>query len=89
VGLPSRKGELANSAVAIGCSAMPRRAICTMSASSTKSRLTCEPVAHVLIPGPASNTDARPSREPAYACAMTSSCKPGSCHAECDADESA
>ncbi len=37
-GLPSVKGELAKSAVAIGWSAMPTRIFCTMSASSAKSR---------------------------------------------------
>ena len=40
VGLPSRKGELAKSAVTSGCKAMPTRIFWTMSASLTKSRLT-------------------------------------------------
>ena len=40
-GLPSVNGELAKSAVAIGCSAMPTRSYFTMSASDEKSRFTC------------------------------------------------
>ena len=40
-GLPSVNGELANSAVATGCSASDTRSFLTMSASSTKSRLAC------------------------------------------------
>ena len=39
--LPSKKGELANSAVATGCSASATRSFCTMSASDPKSRFTC------------------------------------------------
>ena len=41
LGLPSRNGELANSAVATGCSARPTRNFFTMSASEAKSRFTC------------------------------------------------
>ncbi|MDF2999529.1 MAG: hypothetical protein K0R27_5166, partial [Xanthobacteraceae bacterium] len=41
LGLPSVKGELANSAVAAGCRARPTRSFCTMSASEEKSRFTC------------------------------------------------
>ena len=41
VGLPSRNGELANRAVAIGCKARPMRNIRTIVASEAKSRLTC------------------------------------------------
>ena len=41
LGLPSVKGELANSAVAIGCSARLTRNFFTMSASDAKSRFTC------------------------------------------------
>ena len=40
-GLPSVNGELANSAVAIGCSARLARNFFTMSASELKSRFTC------------------------------------------------
>ncbi len=40
-GLPSAKGELANSAVASGCRASETRSFSTMSASSPKSRFTC------------------------------------------------
>ena len=40
-GLPSRNGELANRAVATGCSARPTRSFLTMSASDEKSRFTC------------------------------------------------
>ena len=38
---PSKKGELAKSAVAKGCSARPTRNFFTMSASEAKSRFTC------------------------------------------------
>ena len=38
---PSKKGELAKSAVATGCSARPTRNFFTMSASEAKSRFTC------------------------------------------------
>ena len=41
LGLPSVNGELANSAVAIGCSATETRSFLTMSASEEKSRLVC------------------------------------------------
>ena len=41
MGLPSTKGEFANSAVAIGCSARLTRNLRTMSASDAKSRFTC------------------------------------------------
>lgn len=41
MGLPSRKGELANRAVAIGCKATPMRIFSTISASSSKSMLVC------------------------------------------------
>ena len=40
-GLPSVKGEFANSAVATGCSASETRSFLTMSASDEKSRLVC------------------------------------------------
>jgi len=40
-GLPSLNGELAKSAVAIGCSARLTRNFATMSASEAKSRLAC------------------------------------------------
>ena len=40
-GLPSVNGELANSAVATGCSASETRSFFTMSASEEKSRLVC------------------------------------------------
>ena len=40
-GLPSVKGEFANSAVATGCSAIETRNFSTMSASDPKSRFTC------------------------------------------------
>ncbi len=40
-GRPSVKGELANSAVATGCSSRPTRSLRTMSASEAKSRFTC------------------------------------------------
>ena len=40
-GCPSVNGELANSAVATGCSASDTRSFRTMSASSAKSRFTC------------------------------------------------
>ena len=40
-GLPSRKGELANMAVATGCKANDTRNFFTMSASEAKSRFTC------------------------------------------------
>jgi hypothetical protein len=40
-GLPSVNGELANSAVATGCSASDTRSFFTMSASEEKSRLVC------------------------------------------------
>ena len=40
-GLPSKNGELANSAVATGCSASATRNLRTMSASDPKSRFTC------------------------------------------------
>src|SRR5271155_6269915 len=40
-GLPSVNGELANSAVATGCSAIDTRSFLTMSASEEKSRLVC------------------------------------------------
>ena len=40
-GLPSVNGELANSAVAIGCNATETRSFFTMSASDEKSRLVC------------------------------------------------
>ena len=41
LGLPSVNGELANIAVAIGCSASPTRSFFTMSASEEKSRFAC------------------------------------------------
>src|SRR5664279_1037417 len=41
LGLPSVNGELANSAVATGCSATDTRSFLTMSASDEKSRLVC------------------------------------------------
>ena len=41
LGLPSVNGELANSAVATGCSARPTRSFFTMSASEEKSWLVC------------------------------------------------
>ena len=41
LGLLSRNGELANSAVATGCSASATRIFWTMSASDAKSRFTC------------------------------------------------
>ncbi len=41
LGLPSVKGELANRAVATGCSARLARNFFTMSASDPKSRLAC------------------------------------------------
>ena len=41
LGLPSVNGELANSAVATGCSASETRSFLTMSASEEKSRLVC------------------------------------------------
>jgi hypothetical protein len=41
LGLPSRKGELAKSAVATGCNASDTRSFFTMSASDAKSRFTC------------------------------------------------
>ena len=41
LGLPSTKGELANSAVATGCRASDTRSLRTMSASLAKSRFTC------------------------------------------------
>ena len=40
-GLPSVNGELANSAVATGCSASDTRSFLTMSASEEKSRFAC------------------------------------------------
>jgi hypothetical protein len=40
-GLPSVKGELANKAVATGCSASETRSFLTMSASDEKSRFDC------------------------------------------------
>jgi hypothetical protein len=40
-GLPSVKGEFANNAVAIGCSASDTRSFRTISASEAKSRLVC------------------------------------------------
>ncbi len=40
-GLPSVNGELANSAVATGCSASDTRSFFTMSASEEKSRFAC------------------------------------------------
>ncbi|MGY3295070.1 hypothetical protein ACVWWP_008137 [Bradyrhizobium sp. LM3.6] len=40
-GLPSVNGELANKAVATGCSASETRSFLTMSASEEKSRLVC------------------------------------------------
>ena len=41
LGLPSKNGEFANSAVATGCKASATRSFCTMSASDPKSRFTC------------------------------------------------
>ncbi len=41
LGLPSRKGEFAKSAVATGCKASATRNFFTMSASEAKSRFTC------------------------------------------------
>ncbi len=41
LGLPSVKGELANNAVATGCSASDTRSFLTMSASLAKSRFAC------------------------------------------------
>ena len=41
LGLPSVNGELANRAVATGCSATDTRSFLTMSASEEKSRLVC------------------------------------------------
>ena len=41
LGLPSVNGELANRAVATGCSAIDTRSFLTMSASEEKSRLVC------------------------------------------------
>ena len=41
LGLPSVNGELANSAVATGCSASDTRSFFTMSASEEKSRFAC------------------------------------------------
>ena len=41
LGLPSVNGELANNAVATGCSATETRSFLTMSASEEKSRLVC------------------------------------------------
>src|SRR5713226_5953307 len=41
LGLPSVNGELANRAVATGCSASDTRSFFTMSASDEKSRLAC------------------------------------------------
>ena len=41
IGRFSVKGELAKSAVAIGCSARPTRILSRISASSEKSRFTC------------------------------------------------
>ena len=50
--LPSTKGELANSAVAIGCSARPTRSFLTMSASLEKSRLVCTVAERYIIEVP-------------------------------------
>ena len=51
-GLPSVKGELANSAVAIGCSARPTRILRTMSASLEKSRFTCTVAVRYIMSRP-------------------------------------
>ena len=40
-GRPSKKGELAKSAVATGCNASATRSLATMSDSEAKSRFTC------------------------------------------------
>ena len=46
------KGELANSAVTIGCSASETRSFLTMSASSEKSRLACTVAERYIIEVP-------------------------------------
>ena len=50
-GLPSKNGELAKSAVAIGCSASDTRNFFTMSASEAKSRFTCTVQVRYIISG--------------------------------------
>ncbi len=52
LGLPSVKGESANSAVAIGCSASDTRSFFTMSASLAKSRLACTVQVRVIMSRP-------------------------------------
>lgn len=51
VGAPFLKGELARSAVAMGCSAMPRRTLSTMSASLLKSKFTCANAGGLRVKG--------------------------------------
>ena len=51
-GLPSVNGELANSAVAIGCSASDTRSFLTMSASDEKSRLVCTVQVRYIMSSP-------------------------------------
>jgi len=52
VGRPSKKGELAKSAVATGCSASATRSFLTMSASEPKSRFTCTVQVRYIIDFP-------------------------------------
>lgn len=51
-GLPSVKGELANSAVAMGWSARLTRNFFTMSASDAKSRFTCTVQVRIIMSKP-------------------------------------
>jgi hypothetical protein len=56
LGRPSVKGELAKSAVASGCSAMPTRSLRTMSASDAKSRFTCTVAVRYIMSRPSEPT---------------------------------
>ena len=56
LGLPSVKGELANSAVATGCSASATRSFLTMSASDEKSRFACTVQVRYIMSRPSEPT---------------------------------
>ena len=55
-GLPSVNGELANSAVATGCSASDTRSFFTMSASDEKSRFACTVQVRYIMSRPSEPT---------------------------------